>query len=195
MKAKDTLHRTSKPNPVIGSDSDKHWIGSGHEWLQFILFASCYLLLDYIYYFKIPVDLFINVLYPDGVVKVCADLINIIAPMEKVTSQLNHLVSVHADLEIVHGCDGANVLFLVVSAILVFPTGLNRKLIGLLLGVGLIYTLNLLRISTLYFVIAYYPDWFQLIHTYVAPTLMVLAGCCYFAWWAFASTKNVHEPA
>lgn len=169
--------------------------GIRNEWLQFMLFIGCYVLLDYLYYFKIPVDLFINVLYPHGVVMVCADLINIIAPMEKVSSQLNHLVSAHADLEIIHGCDGANVLFLVVSAILVFPSGLNRKLIGLLLGIGLIYSLNLLRISTLYFVIAYHPGWFQLIHTYVAPTLMVIAGCFYFAWWAFASTNNGHEPA
>jgi exosortase family protein XrtM len=160
-----------------------------------MLFVGCYALLDYLYYFKIPAELFINVLYPHGVVAVCADLINIIAPLEKVSFKLNHLISAHADLEIVHGCDGANVLFLVVSAILVFPSGLKRKLTGLLLGIGLIYSLNLLRISTLYFVIAYLPDWFQLIHIYVAPTLMVIAGCFYFAWWAFGSTNTIHEPA
>ncbi len=165
------------------------------EWVTFMLFVACYALLDYIYYFKVPVDLFINVIYYHGVVAVCADLINFIAPMEQVAPQLNHLISVHADLEIVHGCDGANVLFLVVSAILVFPSKGSRKLMGLLLGIGLIYSLNLLRISALYFVIAYHSDWFQLIHTYVAPTLMVIAGCFYFAWWAFGSTNNVHEPA
>jgi exosortase family protein XrtM len=164
------------------------------EWVTFILFVACYALLDYVY-FKIPVDLFANVIYYYGVVAVCADLVNWLAPLEHVLAKQNHLLSAQADLEIVRGCDGAGALFLVVSAILVFPSKGSRKLMGLLLGIGLIYSLNLLRISALYFVIAYHSDWFQLIHTYVAPTLMVIAGCFYFAWWAFGSTNNVHEPA
>ncbi len=109
-----------------------------------------------------------------GVVKVCADLINIIAPLEQVLAQQNHLISAHAKLEIVRGCDGAGVLFLVISAILVFPASLRRKLLGLLFGVSLIYGINLLRIGALYFVVAYQPDYFSLIHTYLAPTFWSL---------------------
>lgn len=164
------------------------------EWVIFLLFVGCYVLFDYAY-FKIPVDLFSNVIYYHGVVAICADLISWLAPLEQVLAKQNHLVSAKADLEIVRGCDGAGVLFLVVSAILVFPSGLKRKLIGLLLGIGLIYGLNLLRICVLYFVIAYQPGSFQLIHTYIAPTLMVIFGCFYFAWWAFGSTHQSHEPA
>lgn len=161
---------------------------------QFILFVGCYVFLDYAY-FKIPVDTFINVIYFHGVVTICADLINMLAPLEQVLAQQNHLLSAKADLEIVRGCDGAGVLFLVVSAIVAFPSTGRRKLIGLLLGIGLIYLINLLRISALYFIIAYQPDWFLLVHTYLAPTLMVIVGCCYFAWWAFGSTNTIHEPA
>jgi len=51
------------------------------------------------------------------------------------------------------------------------------------------------RISALYFVIAYYPTWFLLVHVYLAPTLMVMVGCGYFAWWAFGSMNKTHEPA
>ena len=194
MKAKDTLHRTSKSNPVIGSDSDSHRISRFNEWLQFILFVGCYALLNY-GYFKIPVDLFMKIIYYHGVVTICADLINMLAPLEQVLAQQNHLLSAKADLEIVRGCDGAGVLFLVVSAIVAFPSTGRRKLIGLLLGIGLIYLINLLRISALYFIIAYQPDWFLLVHTYLAPTLMIIVGCCYFAWWAFGSTNTIHEPA
>jgi exosortase family protein XrtM len=165
-----------------------------HEYLHFILFIGSYVLLDY-GYFKIPVDLFINVFYYHGVVTVCADLINMIAPLEQVVPHQNHLISTKADLEIVRGCDGAGVLFLIVSAILVFPSKLRRKLIGLILGIGLIYMINLLRIAVLYFVMAYHPDWFSLIHTYLAPTLMVIVACAYFALWAFSSSDKTYEPA
>jgi len=164
------------------------------EWVTFILFVACYLLLDHAY-FKIPVDLFANVIYYHGVVAICADLVNWLAPLEQVLAKQNYLLSAKADLEIVRGCDGAGALFLVMSAVLVFPSGLKRKLLGLIFGIGLIYSINLLRICVLYFVIAYQPSWFQLIHTYVAPTLMVIFGCFYFAWWAFGSTNRLHEPA
>jgi exosortase family protein XrtM len=194
MKTRNTSYRISKPNQVIVSDSNTHRIDRWHEWLQFIVFVGCYALLNY-GYFKIPVELFMNVIYYHGVVIICADLINMLAPLEHVLAQQNHLFSAKANLEIVRGCDGAGVLFLVVSAIVAFPSSWRRKLIGILLGIGLIYLFNLLRISALYFVIAYQPDWFLLVHVYLAPTLMVLVGCCYFAWWAFGSTNRFYEPA
>ena len=134
---------------------------------------ACYALLDY-GYFKVPDNIFIDVIYYHGVVSVCADVINLIAPLEHVLPQQNHLLSAKADLEIVRGCDGAGVLFLLVSAILVFPAKWGRKLIGLILGIALVYSVNLLRISVLYFVIAYHADWFQLIHVYLAPIFMVI---------------------
>lgn len=180
---------------LVDGDGSKRLRPTGYnEWLQFMLFVGCYVLLDY-GYFKIPVDLFVNVIYYHGVVAICTDLINLFAPLEQVLAKQNHLISAKADLEILRGCDGAGVLFLVVSAVLVFPSGLKRKLLGLMLGIGLVYGLNLLRICMLYFVIAYHPGWFQLVHTYLAPTLMVVMGCFYFAWWAFDSTNQSHEPA
>jgi exosortase family protein XrtM len=194
MKITSMAKRIFNPNPVIESDSNSHRLSRFNEWLQFILFVGCYALLNYVY-FKIPDETFLNVIYYHGVVAICADLINMIAPLEQVLAQQNHVLSAKADLEIVRGCDGAGVLFLVVSAIVAFPSTWRRKLTGLVLGIGLIYLLNLLRISALYFVIAYQPDWFQLLHVYLAPTLMVLVACAYFAWWAFGSTEKLHEPA
>jgi exosortase family protein XrtM len=161
-----------------------------NESLQFILFVGCYALLNY-GYFKVPDDLFRNVIYFRGVVTICADLINMIAPLEQVLAKQNFLLSAKANLEIVRGCDGAGVLFLLVSAIVSFSSTWRRKIIGLILGIGFVYLLNLLRICTLYFVLAHQADWFQLLHVYLAPTWMVIMGCSYFAWWAFGSTNTV----
>jgi exosortase family protein XrtM len=165
-----------------------------HEYLRFILFVGCYVLLNY-GYFKIPDALFINVIHHYGVVTICVDLINMLAPMEKVLAEQSHLISANADLEIVRGCDGAGVLFLLVAAIVAFPSKFKQKVIGLLLGIVFIYLLNLLRIGILYFVMAYHPYWLELIHVYLAPTLMVILACAYFALWAFSSNEKTYEPA
>lgn len=163
------------------------------KWLTFILFVACYVLLDYAY-FQIPVELFMHVIYYHGVVAVCADLLNWLAPLEHVLAKQNHLMSAKANLEIVRGCDGAGVLFLLIAAVVAFPGGWRRKLIGLAIGIGLIYCINLIRIVSLYFIVAYQPAWFMLIHSYIAPTLMVILACAYFAWWVFGAEKSHREP-
>ncbi|MDD5035612.1 MAG: exosortase family protein XrtM [Methylococcaceae bacterium] len=164
------------------------------QWLRLIFFLVGYFMLNYIY-FLFPNEVLIDVVYFQGMAIICADLINFVAPLEAVAALKNHLASSHANLEIIRGCDGAGALFLIIAAILVSPSTFCRKLFGLILGMALIYVLNLIRISGLYFVIAYQPDWFLLVHTYLAPTLIIAVGCLYFAWWVFGSTHKAHEPS
>lgn len=162
-------------------------------WRQLILFVGCYGLFNYVY-FQIPDELYSDVIYHYGVVLLCADLINAVAPLEHVAAIKNHLLSLRADLEIVRGCDSAGVLFLMISAILVFPASLLHKALGFIYGIVLIYCFNILRVSGLYFLIAYHRDWFEFVHLYLAPTLITLAACIFYAWWAFGS-KDVAQSS
>ena len=161
--------------------------------IQFLQFIGFYGVFHYAY-FLVPDEIFREVIYYRGVGLVCADMVNSFFPLEDVTAVQNHLISSRANLEIVRGCDGAGALFLVIAAILAFPSTLGRKAIGLVLGVLLMYSLNLVRIGGLYFVVAYHRDWFQVVHTYLAPTLIIALGCLFFAWWAFTSSRTDHEP-
>lgn len=183
-------------NKCIRSDEEgtfRSALSTSHVWRQLILFVGCYWLLNYIY-FQIPDEIYSNVIYHYGVVLLCADLINAVVPLEQVATIRNHLVSLHADLEIVRGCDSAGVLFLMISAILVFHASLLQKALGLIYGIALIYCLNILRVSGLYFLIAYHREWFEFVHLYLAPTLITLAACIFYAWWAFGS-KDVAQSS
>ena len=166
---------------------------SWREGLQILLFFGIYGVF-HTAYFQIPDEVLRDVVYYHGIGVFCSELISLIAPLEQVAAVQNHLKSPLANLEIVRGCDGAGALFLVMAAILAFPTTIKHKLVGLVLGVSLMYFLNLIRISGLYFVVAYYRDWFQLIHTYLAPTLVIILACLFFAWWSWGSLGTSHEP-
>lgn len=165
---------------------------SWREWLQIFLFLGVYWLLHSAY-FRLPDDVLRDVVYYHGLGAISAQLIHLLAPLEQVSAVQNHLLSPRADLEIVRGCDGAGTLFLMIAAISAYPASVKRKLIGLLFGVLLMYSLNLARISGLYFVIAYHHDWFQLIHTYFAPTLIIAVASLFFAWWSFGASRTIHE--
>jgi exosortase family protein XrtM len=162
----------------------KFSISCWRECLQMGVFIGLYAAF-HLMYFQIPDEVLRNIIYRYGVVQVCADLVHLISPSDPVMVVENSLQSAGVNLEIVRGCDGAGALFLLIAAILAFPATFKQKISGLVLGVALLFGLNTLRITGLYYIAAYYPDYFSIIHIYFAPTLLIIVICLFFAWWAF----------
>lgn len=140
-------------------------------------------------YFAIPDETLVFI-YQKYVVTLCASMINFVIPTEYVLVSQNALISPRAHLEVVRGCDGVGVMMLIVSAILVFSTSIKHKTIGLVMGVGLVYILNLIRITGLYFVVAYQKSWFLPAHSYIAPSLIILLCSLFFMYWAFINSPD-----
>lgn len=132
-------------------------------------------------------------LYLDPIVSISAQCINFITPNNKVSVHQNALLSGNAYLEVVRTCSGTGVLFLLIPAIAVFSTSLRNKLVGLVFGLLGVVLLNLGRIIGLYFTMVYQPDWFLLIHLYIAPTLMIVLCCLFFAGWAYWASESRHD--
>lgn len=164
------------------------------EWLFLALFAGVYGILHYAY-FQIPDEVLRDVIHHRGLVLIGAQLIDLLAPTERVSAIQGHIVSARANLEVVRGCDGSGAMFLIVAAILAFPASPLHKLAGIAASLALMYGLNLARIVGIYFIVAYYPAWFLPAHTYFAPTLIVMLGCVFFAWWALWTSRGKHGNA
>ena len=158
--------------------------------LKFLItFAGVYFVF-YSLYFLIPDDVLRNIIYYHGIVSISADLINLFTATENVSAAQNKLMSQRAILEVVRGCDGSGSMFLIMAGVIAFSCSLKHKLIGLLTGVCLLYLLNQIRIVGLYYVVAYRSEWFLPIHTYFAPTFIVMLSVMFFAWWAYSVRLN-----
>lgn len=159
-----------------------------------VIFVGIYSLLEAIY-FTVPNDFLRDVVYHRGIVAVGADIIHLITPQDLVVTNANKLQSGTVTLEIIRGCDGAGVAFLLISAILIFPATWSRKLAGLLAASALVFVLNQMRIVGLYYIVAYDKAWFFPVHTYFAPTLMIAVSCIFFAWWVTSGRADIRETA
>ena len=85
-------------------------------------------------------------------------------------------------VEVTLACSGADVLALCVGTILAYPVRWNARLAGAAGGATLILVLNILRIGTLARAVTS-PAWFDLLHLYLWPALLMLAVAGYvFAW-------------
>src|SRR5258705_4151422 len=67
---------------------------------------------------------------------------------------------------IVEACDGVLPAYIFLSAVLAFPSRVDQKLWGILIGMPAIFAINLIRVITLMMVGAYWPDLFERVHIY-----------------------------
>ena len=87
-------------------------------------------------------------------------------------------------VEMQDGCNGATVTILLCSAMLAFPAGWKRKIIGLACGGLIIQSLNIVRFISLYYLGQYSDFWFDFAHSYLWESLLVLDTMVVFWIWA-----------
>ena len=110
-----------------------------------------------------------------------ASVINALSPQAEVGVAGLRLGNAQTALEVKWGCDGLDILLIVLAAVLVYPMPLRRKLLGMLLGGSLIYLVNLARIVGLWYCLRDKPEWFDTMHQTVGQTVLILSATGFFA--------------
>ncbi|MDH4393267.1 MAG: archaeosortase/exosortase family protein [Aquabacterium sp.] len=111
------------------------------------------------------------------------DILNLVWPSLEVQAVGPRLVSAEVRLNVLNGCEGTDVLFLLLAGIAVAPVGLRRRLVGLAIGLPLVFALNQARLIALFHALRHDTALFGLLHGTVAPLLLVAAVGLFFAWW------------
>lgn len=145
-------------------------------------------------YRQVPDHLLADQVYRWGINEVAAHIINLLQVDAQVRVDAHRLVSPRVTLEVVRGCDGSGLLFLLSAAVLAFKVAWQRKLQGLLAAAAIVFALNELRVVALYFVLANQPAWFVPLHASIFPVvIIVLSSTLYLGWtrWALARDADV----
>ncbi|MCI0365853.1 MAG: exosortase H [Phycisphaerales bacterium] len=110
------------------------------------------------------------------------------------------IFSSRGGLAIRRGCDGIEPTAFLAAAIIAFPAPWRSRLLAVLLGASLLLLLNLVRIVSLFYVRALYPDAFQSIHVDFWQTAFVFIVMLIWILWAWRVTNTnpkapSHAPA
>ena len=93
-------------------------------------------------------------------------------------------------VEVTLACSGADALALCIGAVLAYPVRWRTSLLGAAGGVSVILVLNTIRIGTLGRA-ASSPVWFDALHLYIWPALLMLAIAGYvFVWMSAADQRQ-----
>ena len=141
-------------------------------------------------YHKVPDEVLSTKIYPNVIGHFAANTINTLTPDRNVTVKDHSIISKKAKLNIVRGCDGSGVWFMLTAAILGFGASVRHTIIGFVLGTLTVYLINQVRIVGLFYVIEYNRAWFPPVHTYFAPTLIIFLIAGFFLVWTRWSSND-----
>jgi exosortase H (IPTLxxWG-CTERM-specific) len=102
-----------------------------------------------------------------------------------VTTQGTVMLSSRFALDVRNGCNGVEATILLVAAILAFPATLRSRIIGLVVASIAIELLNIIRLSSLFWLGEHYRRVFDLFHVAVWQSLIILAAISMFVLWSW----------
>jgi len=114
-------------------------------------------------------------------------------PSDHVTVHANKIYSARVQLNILPGCEGTELFFLLLAGVVAFPAPWRAKTVGLALGLPLALALNVARVALLYVTVRDYPAQFELVHGYVAPTGFIVCLGVFFSWWTARSAAQPQQ--
>ncbi|EHR69820.1 Transmembrane exosortase (Exosortase_EpsH) [Burkholderiales bacterium JOSHI_001] len=127
-------------------------------------------------------------------VRTAAALIDTLSPELQVRADGPRLRASGGGLNVLNGCEGTDVAFLLVAAMVVAPLSWRRRGAGLALGLPLVFALNQLRVLALFYAFRSDRTWFDLLHGAVGPLLLVLAVGLFFIVWLNRGVARVVPP-
>jgi exosortase/archaeosortase family protein len=83
-------------------------------------------------------------------------------------------------INVLNGCEGLEVLFLLWAALVVTAMGWRRRIFGFVAGTGLVWALNQARVVGLFYANREDKELFALLHGTVAPLLLIVATTAAF---------------
>ncbi|WP_290906022.1 exosortase/archaeosortase family protein [Aquabacterium sp.] len=109
-------------------------------------------------------------------------LVNRLTPEVAAQAKGSRIQAAGGGINVLNGCEGTEVLFLLWAALLAAPLSWRWRLQGALLGALWVFALNQLRLLALFY--SYRDDrpLFNLLHGLVAPGLLVAATLLFVAW-------------
>jgi len=109
-----------------------------------------------------------------------ATLINTLTPQQHALGRGASVAGRDAAINIRKGCEGTEILFLLLAALIAHPFSWRRRLVGVVAGTLLVFLLNQARLLALFYSLGQDPALFDTLHGLLAPLLLIACTLGFF---------------
>ena len=125
----------------------------------------------------------------NGIAHVTSFILNLLGNRTRV---IGHTITASCfSITVVTACTGLFMTTVFLSAVVAYPARFLAKLIGLALGIVGIFTVNIVRLVSLFYVGVYWPSFLDQAHLLVWPSLLIVFSLFLWLFWA---GKVTHAP-
>jgi len=157
--------------------------------LRAVIFIAIFAVLQSLY--GAAKDTWVEHLVIDQVtVKSAAWMIQVFDPSTGVQPVGSRLRAPGGGINVINGCEGTDVIFLMLGAMLVAPISMKAKLLGVFFGTALVLALNQARVIALFYAYRLDRGLFDTLHGVVAPLLLIMAAAGFFVLWLHWHSEN-----
>ncbi|HUO43541.1 MAG TPA: exosortase/archaeosortase family protein [Burkholderiales bacterium] len=121
-------------------------------------------------------------------------LIDILTPHTAAVASDRTIAAPGGGLNVLPGCDGTDLLFLLTAAFVVCPIPWMSRLRGIAVSLALVFVLNEIRILALFYAARADKSLFDLLHTIVAPVVLITIATLFFYVWVHRAFRRLAPP-
>ncbi len=137
-----------------------------------------------------------HILVDQLTVKPSAALINLYNSDYQVIAEGSRLVSSVARINVLKGCEGTEAILMLFAAIIASFRPIKYTILGLIVGTLIIFLINQLRIFSLFLIAAHQRQWFEPVHGFIAPMIIIaVIGLFYLGWLRFVNQSTSPQQA
>jgi exosortase/archaeosortase family protein len=125
----------------------------------------------------------------DAVLRPTVWLINAVTPSQPVELIGRTIGGEGTRLHVTRGCEGIEMLLMLIAAIIAFPTAIERRIGGLLIGAALAYGLSVARLVALDWTLRYSPQAWDALHGLILPIGPIVLLALYFLRWSSVAAQ------
>lgn len=103
---------------------------------------------------------------------------------EPAASSGTRITSPAFTVDVKNGCNGVEAMLILFAAVLAFPAPWRSRLAALVAGTVALQALNLVRVVSLFWLGVHHRDVFEMFHTAVWQTLLILVAVGLFVLWS-----------
>ncbi|MCC6814855.1 MAG: archaeosortase/exosortase family protein [Saprospiraceae bacterium] len=147
-------------------------------WILFIAIVLAYFVISSTELFDYWIGTPVNSIYA----KICSFILNVFQQNTHVDEV--ELSNLKFTMSVSKGCDAVAPAVMLIAGIGLFPDQkLSSKLKGIGLGLLLLFTVNLIRLISLFLLGVYSPEWFEFFHIQFWQALFIIITLLYFIYW------------
>lgn len=161
---------------------------------QVLIFLVVFMLLQVLWSLVRPTDF--GLWFIEGLtIHTSTGLINIFTPQVHALAQGTHIASSGGSINVLNGCEGIEVMFMFIAAMLAAPLTWPSKLLGILAGVSYVFAMNQIRLVAMFYAIRTNRQLFETVHGLIGPILLVAITGLFFAYWLSKFARTVNQAA